>query len=120
MSLPVVEECGSCRNYGLWEIADAYVTRYSYRSRAMSLPVVEEASDDGAPEVSVLESIVPGLDFANHSHSANCRWEVASSSQVQYFCSRVGGFCSRGRLPVADTRRHGHGVKLKPRAPAPN
>ena len=49
-----------------------------YRSRAQSLPV--PAGVNG--EVITQESIVPGLDFANHGHEYTCRWTLWGSRKV--------------------------------------
>ena len=48
------------------------------RSRAQSLPV--PAGVNG--EVTTQESIVPGLDFANHNDEHTCRWTLWGSQKV--------------------------------------
>lgn len=46
------------------------------RSRAQLLPVILQSPEDGTTQISSIESLVPGVDFANHSIRSNCRWEV--------------------------------------------
>ena len=48
------------------------------RSRAQSLPVPVGVNG----EVTIQESIVPGLDFANHANDHTCRWTLWGSRKV--------------------------------------
>ena len=60
----------------------------AFWSRALSLPVLPVGGDPIAP---IVEAIVPGIDFANHSgRSATARWSVAGldgpDPAVQLLC----------------------------------
>ncbi len=37
----------------------------------------------GEGQLTTVEAIIPGLDFANHGSRANCRWELANGAQVR-------------------------------------
>ncbi len=52
------------------------------RSRAQSLPVPTGVNG----EVATQESIVPGLDFANHAVDHSCRWTVWGGQRVSPHC----------------------------------
>lgn len=52
------------------------------RSRAQSLPVPTGANG----EVSTQESIVPGMDFANHAVDHSCRWTMWGGQRVSLPC----------------------------------
>ena len=40
-------------------------------------------SEAGTLDQTVVEAIVPGLDYCNHSAAANCRWILADDAQVK-------------------------------------
>ena len=69
------------------------------RSRAQSLPVPTGANG----EVSTQESIVPGLDFANHAVEHSCRWTVWGGRRVRLPCQPLfvccAWPCGLSRLP---------------------
>mmetsp|Transcript_21870 Transcript_21870/g.39020 ORF Transcript_21870/g.39020 Transcript_21870/m.39020 type:complete len:509 (+) Transcript_21870:377-1903(+) len=62
-------------------------------SRGQSIPVYSESSsttggnitNSSHPDLGVVEGIVPGLDFFNHSTKPQCWWEVKRSGNEKYF-----------------------------------
>lgn len=88
-------------------------------SRALALPVpVREPAADGARSrgngsnssgsgverlrIEVLEGLVPGLDFANHSQQARCWWEVAEQLQQQQPAAAAGDDSSNSSSSSSD------------------
>ena len=75
------------------------------RSRAQSLPVPAGANG----EVTTQESIVPGLDFANHANEHSCRWTLWGNRKV---VTAVQGCHADFTLAYCHTAHHGSVMPL--------
>ena len=56
--------------------------RVRRRSRAQSIPLPDAVTGADGQDATVVEAIMPGLDFCNHSAAPACRWRVSQDSKV--------------------------------------